>query len=302
VPKPKSSHAHRGKKNGEQRTGPRPTWSGALSFGLVTIPVELFPASRPAGHRAHMLDTDGTQLVRRYYCPKDGEDLDDSVIVRGYELPNGKYVVVSDEELEALAPKKSREIDLRLFTERGALHPALFEQAYVLAPTSDANKAYRLLADVMYRKERAGIATFVLREREYIIAIVSDGRWLFGQTMRFADELHSAEALSLPEPGKPSKELLTRCKRALAAVSGKAFDPTELVDPGRLQLEKLLEKKRKQGQVIAKPESGGDDAGTGGAEIIDLMERLKQSLQQKAEPAKSRAGAAAHPRKRKAAR
>jgi DNA end-binding protein Ku len=300
VPKRKSSSDHT---HHEPSHGPRPTWSGSVSFGLVTIPVELFPASHPPAQRAHMLDRDGTQLVRRYYCPDDGEALDDDAIVRGYELPDGKYVVVSDAELEALAPKKSREIDLRLFTEQSALHPALFEQTYVLVPASGANKAYRLLAEVMAQKQRAGIATFVLREREYIVAIVSDGRWLFGQTMRFADELQSADALSLPKlPARPDEQQLSRYERALAAVSGGRFQPADLVDPAHRKLEQLLQKKRKQGKLLAKrDESASEAPHQAGAEVIDLMERLKNSLQQ-GQPARKKPPAQAHDAPRKRAR
>jgi DNA end-binding protein Ku len=266
--------------------GARPTWSGSLSFGLVTIPVELYSAIRPRQRRARMLDEDGAVLSRRYYCPADGKELDDSEIVRGYELPNGKYVLIEDEELEALEPKKSREIDLRLFTDRRMLDPVLFERAYLLIPGSQGNKAYRLLTEVMHRTERAGIATFVMREREYIIAIVSDGRCLLGETLRFADELRPVEELDLPKSGKTPKPVLTRIERARSAKRAKHVDVKKLVDPAHAQLEKLIESKRRRGETVAARAAEPDQlaAESGGAEVIDLMQLLKSSLRNRAKP------------------
>jgi DNA end-binding protein Ku len=266
--------------------GARPTWSGSLSFGLVTIPVELYSAIRPRQRRARMLDEEGAVLSRRFYCPTDGKELDDSEIVRGYELPNGKYALVDDEELEALEPKKSREIDLRLFTDRRKLDPVLFERAYLLIPASEGNKAYRLLTEVMHRTERAGIATFVMREREYIIAIVSDGRCLLGETLRFADELRPLDELDLPTAGKGPKPMSSRIERALATKRAKRIDAKKLVDPAHARLEKLIETKRRRGETIAARAAEPEPlaAESGGAEVIDLMQLLKSSLRNRAKP------------------
>jgi DNA end-binding protein Ku len=297
VPKPrnKTSESAPAKKSAERaherRTGPRPAWSGSITFGLVSIPVELHPASRPHKHRARMLDEDGSPLSRRYYCPEDDKDLDDSDIVRGYELPDGKYVTVDDDELDALGAKKSREIDLRLFTDRHSLNPASFEHAYVIVPASEGTKAYRLLAEVMHHTQRIGIATFVLREREYIIAIVSDGHCLLGETLRFADELRPVAELGLPKaPAKPAAELLHKLERALAKKHARSIDPDELVDPGHAKLEHLLEHKQKRGELSARPERKHPEA-VGGADVIDLMEVLKRSLrdQPKAKTEKAKA-------------
>jgi DNA end-binding protein Ku len=256
--------------------GPRSTWRGSLSFGLVSIPVELIPATRPAAHRAHMLDGEGKQLTRHYYCPKDGKELAPEDIVRGHELPDGRYVVVEDSELEALAPKKSREIDVQLFVERSALHPSLFERAYLLAPAKEENKAYRLLVEVMHRKARVGIATFVLHEREYIIAIFSDGAWLQGETLRFVDELRSVDELGLPKSSAP-KALATKYANALAHKRVKHFDPKLLIAPGQHKLAALIETKRKQGKVLANVAAPAE--GSEPESALDLMRQLKRSLQ-----------------------
>lgn len=287
-----SSHKRRHKEPAEQRTGPRPTWSGMLSFGLVTIPVELYSAARPPALRGHMFDAGGVRLQRRYYCPEDDKDLDSDALVRGFELPDGRYIVVEDEELEALAPKKSREIDLRSFTDRSALHPALFEHAYVIAPGGErsATKAYRLLAHVMHEKQRAGIATFVMREREYIIAIISDGRLLLGQTLRFADELRSPEDVGLPKPETVPKNVVATYTRALGAARKKRFDPEALVDPGTKKLAALLESKRKQHEVAPMREIEADKSVADSGEVVDLMRMLKESLRDQGKTKKSTHG------------
>ncbi|HEY2735167.1 MAG TPA: Ku protein [Polyangiales bacterium] len=289
MPKP-GKKTHPRKSSDSHFTGPRPAWSGTISFGLVSVPVELYPASRPRRLRARMLDDDGSVLSRRYFCPQDDKDLDDSEIVRGYELPDGKYVTVEDDELEALAPKKSREIDLRLFTDQHSLNPAWFEHAYVLVPTEEGTKAYRLLAEVMHHTQRAGIATFVMREREYIIAIVSDGHCLLGETLRFADELRPVDELAIPpRPDQLPAPLLRKLKQALAAKHHE-LDRDELIDPAHAKLEKLIETKQKRGEVeAAKDAPAKEAAAVGGADVIDLMQVLKRSLRESAPDKKRKA-------------
>ncbi|HTU63921.1 MAG TPA: Ku protein, partial [Polyangiales bacterium] len=146
----------------EERSGLHPQWSGSLSFGLVSIPVQLYSATRTARVSLRMLAPDGAPVVRRFFCPDDGEQVNKEDLARGYEYKPGKYVQVTDEELEALEPDKSRDIDLRLFVPVTSLDPVYFERMYFLTPSGDSNKAYQLLVGVMERTGRAGIATFVM--------------------------------------------------------------------------------------------------------------------------------------------
>src|SRR5688572_16986915 len=120
-----------------------------------------------------MVAPDGTPVERRYVCSKEQVELDWEDIVRGYEVKKGKFVVVTDDELEALEPRKSRDIDLRLFVRKDEIDPIYFERAYFLVPASGSNKAYRLLAKVMEDTDHAGIATFVMRKKEYLVAILA---------------------------------------------------------------------------------------------------------------------------------
>jgi hypothetical protein len=159
----------------EDDVGPRSFWSGTITFGLVSIPVELYPASRSQRLSLRMVAEDGTPLTRRYFCPKEDKELEWDEIVRGYEVEKDTYVVVTDAELEKLAPEKTRDIDLRVFVDQGQLDPMHFDRAYYLTPGGNSTKAYRLLAATMEQTEKAGIATFVMRGKEYLIAILAEG-------------------------------------------------------------------------------------------------------------------------------
>jgi DNA end-binding protein Ku len=256
----------------------RSFWSGTISFGLVTIPVSLLPANRSKRVALRMLDEDGTPLARRWFCPKDEQDLDSDEIVRGYEIAEDKYVVVTDEELAALAPRKSRDIDLQRFVRREEIDPRFFERGYFLAPATDSTKAYRLLAEVMETTGRAGLATFVMREKEYLVAILAENGILSAETMRFADELRTAEMVGLPgETRKPPRATVTKLERAIEALAAKRLDPRELEDEEAQRILQLVERKRKKGEdVVEVPELAADAEEQ--AEIVDLMEMLKRSL------------------------
>jgi DNA end-binding protein Ku len=255
----------------------RAFWSGILSFGLVSIPVELLPAHR--GNRAslRMIDADGTPLARRYHCPAHEQPVDADQIARGYELDNGKIVLVTDEELEALAPKKSREIDLRRFVDRDSIDPLYFQRSYFLAPGANSGKAYRLLGAVMERSRRAGIATFVMRDKEYLIAIFAEAGLLRAETLRFHDEVRSPRDVGLPKATRVDASAVARLSRSVAALEAEKWDPSALVDPHE-PIRELAERKYKQRKDIIA--SSGAPARDGEGQVVDLFEVLRQSLAQ----------------------
>ena len=237
------------------------------------------------------LDGDGTPLARRYYCPEHDAEVDAEHLVRGYELPSGDHVVVSDEELQALEPKKSRDIDLRLFVKPEAIDPLYFERAYVMAPAGESVKAYRLLAEVMERKGHAGIATFVMREKEYLVAIFAQGGLLRVETLRFADELRSPQDVGLPEKPAADADRVRAFARAIGKLAKPKLAPQELADATAERVRELALRKHERGQDVV--EGVAPEAPGGHAEVIDMMEMLKQSLQR---------GAAGATRDRAAAR
>lgn len=248
-------------------------WSGTITFGLVSIQVDLYSAHRPKAAALKMVDQYGVALHRRYICPQDHKPLAGEEIVRGYEIEEGRYIVVADEELEALEPKKSREIDLHCFVEVAEVDPAYFQHAYFLLPVGEVNKAYRLLAEVMERSGRAGIATFVLREREHLVAILAEGGILRAETLRFADELRSPEAIGLPPLRKAAPEKVELLREEINRLLRHDFDRDLLTDRHGRRLRELVRQKLALGEdVVARPA----EVAVVGAEIIDLMEIIKR--------------------------
>jgi DNA end-binding protein Ku len=269
----KHSETEEARARDDERT--RAFWSGTITFGLVSVPVNLFPANRAGGFSLRMLDRDGTPLARRYFCSKDEKKLDNDDIVRGYEL-DGKYVVVTDEELESLAPEKSRDIDLRLFVDQDAIDPMYFERAYFLTPAGGSSKAYRLLAETMEEMSRAGIATFVMRGKEYLVAIIAEDGVLRAETLRYHDELRSIDDVGLPEKPRVKRTDVARFEKAIRAHAEKTLDPRELEDAfAQSVLDLVVQKSSADQDVVEAPEETEAEE----EDVIDLMEVIKRSMQ-----------------------
>ncbi|GAB2789034.1 Ku protein [Halomonas shantousis] len=276
---PESRGHHKGRDE-TRVSGPRPFWSGTIAFGLVSLPVGLFPANRSKPVSLRMIDSDGTPLARRYFCEKEERVLDNRELVRGYEVDKNEFVLVEDKELESLAPEKSQEIDLRRFVPLDEIDPMYFERAYFLTPDKGATKAYRLLARSMEQSRRAGIATFVMRGKEYLVAIIAENGLLRAETLRFFDELRSPADAGLPEaPTKPRAAQVKRFEKAINAMSESSLDRAELNDQHSEQIIERAREKLESGEdVIEAPETEDDTDESG--EVVDLMAVLKQSLAQ----------------------
>lgn len=260
----------------------RPFWSGTVAFGLLSLPVNLFVASRRNGVALRMLDEDGTPLSRRYVCSKDDEPLDSDELVRGIEIREDTFIEIEDEELEALAPEKSREINLRRFVPLQDIDPLYFERAYFLVPEEGAQKAYRLLAAGMQDTGRAGIATFVMRGKEYLVAIISERGILRAETLRFYDEIRSPEDIGLPSLSKADKKEMDRLSKAIDDLASEKLDIDILANDSVEKLQKLVDKKLEKNEDVKHPANLPPQET---AQIIDLMQVLKRSLEQKAEKA-----------------
>jgi DNA end-binding protein Ku len=264
----------------QKPAGPRPFWSGTISFGLVSVPVDVHPATRSMGTALRMLAPDGTPLQRRYFDPQTGRDVEYDDLVRGYEVEEGKYVVVTDEELEAVAPRKSRDIDLQLFVDRDELDPIYFDRAYVLVPAGDSSKPYRLLADVMEREKKAGIATAVMRDKEYLLAITADDGLLRAQTLRFAEELRLPKEDGLPKHSDaPAAVQVKSFERAIAGLEKPSVAEKELVDRREERFRALVERKRKRGEnVVEVPQAQAAPDERDELTPEDLFETIRRSL------------------------
>ena len=272
--KPRASKAK------QQRPNPpyHAFWSGSLSFGLVNVPVHLFPASRHSGVRLRLMSPEGSLLERRFHCPRDDRELRHDDIVRGYELDDGSYILIDDRELEAIEPQKTHEIDLREFVALSEISPALLERGYYLTPDKHATKAYRLLAEAMERAGRAGIATFVMRDREYLVAIFAQNGILCAETLRFQDEIRDPATIGLPAVVPAIKQRVTAFERSINALQARSLSPSELVDQDTQKLKAIIEKKRRAGKDLVRVPVEGDGVDSDGESDVDLLETIRRSL------------------------
>ncbi|MDX6559158.1 MAG: end-binding protein Ku [Blastocatellia bacterium] len=259
-----------------EQKGVRPFWSGTLTFGLVSVPVELYPGNRTNRAPLRMLGPENEPLARRYYSEKTGRDLDSNDMVRGYEIDKDKYVVITDEELERLAPEQSRDIDLRRFVELESIPPIYFDRSYFLVPAEGSEKAYRLLVDTMDKSQLAGIATFVMRGKEYLVTIFAENGILRAETMRFPDELRTPKDVGLPEKPSVPAATVKKFERIIRKRAAPTLPLKELKDEHTERLLKLIQKKREHKDVVKVEEPERDEG-----KVVDIMEALKKSLTRK---------------------
>jgi DNA end-binding protein Ku len=225
-----------------------------------------------------MLNSKGEPLKRDYHSAETGKGLEREDTVRGFEITPGNYVTVTDEELERLAPTKSRDIQLQLFVKRDEVSPVYFERAYFLTPTEKSGKAYHLLAEVMERSNSAGIATFVMHGREHMVSILSIGGILRAQTLRFNDEVRTPPAIAVQgEDALPSRDDIERFEAAIEKGLSETLNRDEMRDEYADAMLRLIESKtpRRAGKAAGKP------AASQPSHVIDLMEVLKESLVEK---------------------
>jgi DNA end-binding protein Ku len=261
----------------------RPLWSGTLTFGLVSIPVELVTAVRPRQTAMKLVDKSGHALGREYHCSKEDKKLGQDELVRGYETDAGKMIVITDEEFESVAPEMSGDIELRNFVPLEQIPPIYFQRPYFLAPAGKSAKAYHLLTATMEKTGRVGIGSFVMRGHEYLVAIIADNGVLRADTLRYADEIRTPQTIGLTKRGKATAAQVTQFTKIIDDLTRKELDLAELVDEEARALEKLAESKQKDDDdVIHRRGLEEADPDAGGAKVIDLMAVLRKSLSKSA--------------------
>ena len=263
----------------------RSLWSGTITFGLVSIPVDLLAAVRPRRTAMKLVDKAGHPLGRQYHCSQEGKKLDYEELVRGYETEDGKMVVITDEEFESVAPEMSADIELRSFVPLHQIAPMYFQKPYFLAPAGKSSKAYNLLAATMEKSGRVAIGSFVMRGHEYLVAIVSDNGVLRADTLRYADEIRTPEIIGLPQRPRVAAAKVTQFSKAIEELTRAELDLSELQDREAEALQALAQSKKKHRDDVIHPtdaEEEDAEAAGGGAKIIDLMEVLRKSLSKSA--------------------
>ena len=250
-------------------------WSGAISFGLVNVPVKLYSAVSRKTVRFNQLNSEtGNRIQQKRVDPETGEEVGYDQIVKGYELTKDHYVVITPDELDALDPEKTRTVDIEDFVDLDEIDPVYYDHPYYLVPDKGATKAYGLLLGAMKQANKVAIARVVLRSKEQLVAIRPAGDVLMMETMLFHDEVVPAHDIEdLPE-GKELKATDRELKMAQQLIDSLSseFDPTSYHDEYREKVLELIEKKA-SGEVIAvQPEAPEP------AKVPDLMAALEASL------------------------
>ena len=251
-------------------------WSGTISFSLVAIPVQLVKAVEPGRVSFHMLHSrDYSPLLRRMVCPKEEKIVPPEEIVRGYEIGPDKYILVTDEELESVSPERSRTIEIVDFIDMEEVDSLYYDHPYYLVPTKGGEKAYRLLVEVMQRTKKAGLAKFVLGEREYLVAVKSTQGALSLITLHYSEEILPDEEIA-PDGGQIDPVEKSNLKKIIGEMTVD-FDPDKYADERREKIVKLLKKKAKKQAPVEAPEveEGGEE---GPADLIAALEESMRKV------------------------
>ena len=253
----------------------RAIWSGAISFGLVNVPVKLYSATSPKTVRFHQLSSKtGARIKQKRVDPSTGEEVPFEEIVKGYEITPDRYVLVTPEELDALDPKATKTIDIEEFVDLSEIDPIYYDHSYYLAPTAGGAKAYRLLLDAMRESGKVGIGKVVLRTKQQLCALRPTGDALTLSTMLFGDEVLAPDRLDeLDAVGdaEATDRELKMAEQLIDSLSGE-FDPSRYKDEYREQVLNLIERKASGEQIAVQPEAEEPVAAP------DLMAALEASL------------------------
>ena len=259
---------------------PRTIWKGALSFGLVNIPVGLYPATSDKSIHFNQFEEGTSDRIRyKKVNERTGEEVPQDRIVRGFDLGGGEYVILTEEELESAEPKKSRQIEISDFVGLVDIDPVYFRSSYYLAPEgAGADKAYALLRRSMAEAGRVAIATLVMRNKEYLVAIRPEDDALALHTMYFSDEVRApGRDLELPETGDVTERELSMAQLLIESMESD-WDPERFHDTHREKVEALIEEKRNGHEIVL--QEGPEPV----AKVVDLMEALNASIAAAAKP------------------
>jgi DNA end-binding protein Ku len=253
----------------------RAIWTGAISFGLVNVPVKLYSATSPKSVRFHQISSKtGARVRQKRVDPSTGDEVAFEDIVKGYELSPDRYVLIEPEELDALDPKATKTIDIEEFVDLADIDPIYYDHSYYLAPTTGGAKAYRLLLEAMREAGKVAIGRVVIRSKQQLCALRPTGGVMALSTMLFGDEVLSPDRLDeldgLDEAGASEREL-TMAQQLIDSLSAD-FDPTKFKDEYRERVIDLIERKAAGEEIAVQPEA--DEA----APVPDLMAALEASL------------------------
>jgi DNA end-binding protein Ku len=283
----------------------RGLWKGAISFGLVNVPVELFSAQKRSG------ELDLTMLDRRDMAPvgyrrvnkASGKEVPWEDVVKGYEYEDGRYVVLSEEDFRRANPELAKTVDILAFVDRADIAPHYFETPYYLGPGKRGEKAYALLRDALDKAGKVGIAMVVIRTKQYLAALVPQGDVLMLNTLRYEAEVKRPADLDIPERLKGARVTAKELDMALRLIDDMSdkWQPEKYHDTYHEDLLKRIEEKVKAGQTEELTEPSKEAKAAKGGEVIDLMGLLRKSVEKRSQKSDTDAKPRRHARKRRAA-
>jgi len=252
---------------------PRSIWSGAISFGLVNVPVKLYSAVSKKTVRFHQLhEKDGVRIQQKRVCPADDEEVPYEQIVKGYEVSPDEYVVVTPDELDAIEPKKTKTIDIEDFVDLDEIDPLFYDHPYYLLPDKSAAKPYKLLHQAMIDANKVGIARVVIRSKEQLVAIRPVDGVLAMSTMNFADEIVPTDKFDEPtaDDADTTKREVDMARQLIDSLSSD-WEPDKYHDTYRERVLELIEQKAEGKEIVMQPAEEPQ-------EVPDLMAALEASV------------------------
>jgi DNA end-binding protein Ku len=266
---------------------PRSIATGTISFGLVSIPVNLYPATQPSSAISFNLlhAKDGSRLKQQYVCAKDGEKVERDDMVKGYEFAKDRYVTFTPDELKALEEIASQTIDIAEFVPESDVDPVFYDRAYHLGPSKGGAKAYRLLARALEESGKAALARYAARGKQYLVLIRPRSGRLVMQQLLYADEVRAADEIPIEE-AKLSDAEVQLALRLIEQTASDGFHPERYEDAVKARVKEAIDRKVAGEQIqVTAPEPQ--------AQVIDLMEALKASLAASSGAARAAASAPA---------
>src|SRR4030043_158077 len=254
-------------------------WSGTISFSLVAIPVQLVKAVEPGRVSFRMLHSkDYSPLQRRMFCPEEDKMVPLDEIIRGYEIAPDKYILITDEELEAVSPQRNRTIEIVEFIDMKEVDSIYYDHPYYLVPSKGGEKAYQLLVEAMRRTNKAGLAKFVLGKREYLVAVKSTEGVLSLITLHYSEEILPDKDIS-PKEGEVEAEEKNRIKKIIKKMITD-FNPEKYADGRRKKIMDLLKKKAKEKAPVEAPEVEEEEV-EGPADLIAALQESMRKVKKK---------------------
>jgi DNA end-binding protein Ku len=248
----------------------RAIWTGAISFGMVTIPVRLSSSAQSKDFAFHLLHTkDNARIHNKRWCDEDDEEVPSDEIVKGYEFAKGEYVIVTDEELEKLPVPSKHTIDVMAFVDEDDIQPEFYERSYFLEPDEAGVKGFRLLMTALEKRDLVAIGKIAFRQREHLCALRPSEGGIVLETLYWADEIRERPKVPKSEVSKRELDMAFSLVDLLRA----DFKPEQYEDEYRVALQKLIEAKQQGKEIIEEAPAPQDE------KIVDLMAALKASVE-----------------------